>query len=490
MKTNIDLTQGPISKILIRLSIPIIITNLMHVVYNLTDTFWVGKLEGSNAIDGVAVTNNVFPLVWFFASLASGLGTASTVLVSHAVGSGNTQGVKKVVGQISLILWLFSFFFIFLGLFGAETLIDWLGTPDEIKVNAVSYTRIIMLSVMFMFWFGLFQSISHAQGNSVIPMKIQLASVLINVILDPILIFGWFGFTAYGVTGAAYATFVSRFVSTVLAIYFFKRYYQEAIPSWSDLKPKLKVLKQVLRIGLPSSISQSTTSFGFLILQNFINNYGTVVCAAYAFNNKLVGIFLIPAMGINNAMVSVVGQNLGAGKTDRAIKSVWVAFKLVFIIMGLGAILLFFSGGQLTRLFINQDEIVTMTSKMFRIVSLSAFACALMFVFTSALDAAGRTELTTVVSLIRLWCIRIPFAYLFSGHFIYFYGVRSGPLFEFLNFFSLFPKEDSYNGLWWAMFASNFIGLIWAYWLFEKVKWHALTGLDKIPKKVPNEGRN
>ncbi|MCK5835159.1 MAG: MATE family efflux transporter [Lentisphaeria bacterium] len=473
-KNNIDLTEGPISKILLSLSIPIIITNLMHVVYNLTDTFWVGKLTGSLAIDGVAVTNNVFPLVWFFASLASGLGTASTVLVSRAVGSKNSEGTKQIIGQISLLLWLSSFVFIFLGLFGAETLIDWLGTPDEIKANAVSYTRIIMLSVMFMFWFGLFQSISHAQGNSVVPMKIQLASVLINVVLDPILIFGWFGFTAYGVTGAAYATFVSRLVSSLLAAYFFKRYYRDSIPSWSDLKPKLKVLKQVFRIGLPSSISQSTTSFGFLILQNFINNYGTVVCAAYAFNNKLVGIFLIPAMGINNAMVSVAGQNIGAGKTDRAIESVWVSFKLVFWIMGFGAILLFFIGGDLTRLFINQEEIVTMTSKMFRIVSISAFICALMIVFTSALDAAGRTELTTVVSLVRLWCIRIPFAYLFSGYFIYFYGVKSGYLFEFLNFFSLFPKEDSYNGLWWAMFASNFIGLIWAYLLFRRIKWQAL----------------
>jgi len=489
MKTNIDLTQGRISRILFRLSIPIIITNLMHVVYNLTDTFWVGKLTGVSAINGVAVTNNVFPLVWFIASLASGLGTASTVLVSHAVGSKNTQGVKNTIGQISFILILFSLFFVFVGLFGAETLIDWLGTPSEIKANAVTYTRIIMMSMMFMFWFGLFQSISHAQGNSVIPMKIQLTSVLVNVILDPILIFGWFGFSPYGVIGAAYATFVARFISASLALYFFGRYYRDAMPNWQDLKPKLQSLKQIFRIGLPSSISQSTTSFGFLVLQNFINNYGSTVCAAYAFNNKLVGIFLIPAMGINNAMVSMVGQNLGAGKTDRALKSVWVAFKIVFIIMGLGSILLFFTGGELTRLFINQDEIVTMTTRMFRIVSTSAFVCALMFVFTSALDAAGRTELTTVVSLIRLWCIRIPFAYLFSGYFIYFYGVKSGFLFEFLNFFSLFPKADSYNGLWWAMFASNFIGLIWSYLLFKKIRWQTLT-LGKASQKSVHEVKN
>jgi Na+-driven multidrug efflux pump len=201
-----------------------------------------------------------------------------------------------------------------------------------------------------------------------------------------------------------------------------------------------------------------------------------LVCAAYAFNNKLVGIFLIPTMGINNAMVSVIGQNLGAGQVNRAIQSVWVAFRLVFVLMGIGAILLFFFGGEMTRLFINQDEIVLMTSKMFQIVSVSAFICALMFLFTSALDAVGRTELTTVVSLIRLWCIRIPFAYLFSGYFIYFSGVKSGGWYTFLDFFSLFSKSESYNGLWWAMFASNFIGLVWAYILFKRIRWSSLIG--------------
>jgi Na+-driven multidrug efflux pump len=125
----------------------------------------------------------------------------------------------------------------------------------------------------------------------------------------------------------------------------------------------------------------------------------------------------------------------------------------------------------MTRFFINQDEIALMTSDMFHIVSISAFICALMFLFTSALDAVGRTELTTVVSLIRLWCIRIPFAYLFSGYFIYFSGVDSGGWFRILDFFSIFPKSESYNGLWWAMFASNLIGLVWAYLLFKRINW-------------------
>ncbi len=477
--SHTDLTQGSISKILITLAIPIIITNMMHVVYNLTDTFWVGKL-GEGAVDAVAVTNNVFPLVWFIASVSGGLGSATTVLISHFTGHANTGGVRKVIGQVSAFLSLFSLFFLLVAFFAAPTLIDWLGTPEAIKANAIVYLQIVMSSMVFMLWFGLFQSLSHARGNSVIPMKIQLSSVLINVVLDPILIFGLVGFGHYGVIGAAYATFVARLVSAGLGFYFFYTSYRDLLPRFSDFKPDYRMLKQIIRVGVPSSFSQGTTSFGFLILQRFVNNYGTVICSAYALNNRFVGIFLIPAMGVNNAMISVIGQNIGAGKIDRAEKSVWVAFRLVFMIMGLGALVLFFFGGELTRIFINNDEVVRVTTQMFRIVAVSALLCALMFIFNSSMDGAGHTMLTSIVSIIRLWCIRIPFAYLLSGYFIHFSDLEVGPLYHFLNFFNFFPKAFSYNGLWWAMFASNLVGLIWSYMLFKGGRWKIpVIKLDK-----------
>lgn len=465
-----DLTTGSISKTLFKLSLPIILTNLMHVFYNLTDTFWVGKLE-DGACNAVAVTNNVFPLVWFISSISGGVGTAATVLISHYTGNNNLDGVKKVSGQITIFVTVFSICFVVLGVLGGETLINWLGTPDEIKASAVSYLKVIMTSMIFMLWFGFFQSISHARGNSIIPMKIQFSAVLLNVVLDPFLIFGWWGVPEYGVMGAAYATFFSRMLSVTLAFTFMFRHYRDVLPNLTDFRPDFTVLKKIIQIAIPSSMSQSTTSFGFLVLQNFVNHYGTVVCTVYALNNRFVGVFLIPAMGINNAMISIIGQNLGAGKVDRAEKTVWIALKIVLIMMGIGALFLFHFGGELTRIFINDDQVVEMASHMFRIVSISALICSAMFIFTSTMDGAGHTRLSMTVSIIRLWLFRIPFSYLLSGFFIYFYGIKNGTLYDFLNLFRLFPRESSYDGLWWGMLISNTIGLIWSYLLFRSGRW-------------------
>ncbi len=442
----------------------------MHVFYNLTDTFWVGKLA-DGACDAVAVTNNVFPLVWFISSLSGGIGTAATVLISHYTGSNNTDNVKKVTGQVSVFIGVFSLCFVLLGLLGGETLIEWLGTPEEIKANAVSYLKVIMTSMVFMLWFGLFQSLSHARGNSVIPMKIQLSAVLFNVVLDPILIFGWFDFPECGVMGAAYATFAARMLTILLALFFLLRHYRDVLPGLNELKPDLDMLKKVVRIAVPSSLSQSTTSFGFLVLQNFVNHYGTVVCTVYALNNRFVGLFLIPAMGINNAMVAIIGQNLGAGKVERAEKSVWLALKLVLVLMGIGTVFLFYYGGELTRLFINDDQVVQMSAHMFKIVSISAFLCSAMFIFTSTMDGAGHTRMSMTVSIVRLWLFRIPFSYLLSGFFIYFYGVKEGVAFQFLDLFRSFPQATSYDGLWWAMLISNAIGLVWSWLLFKSGRW-------------------
>ncbi|MGL4854062.1 MAG: MATE family efflux transporter, partial [Lentisphaeria bacterium] len=205
----VDLTQGGILKTLLRLAIPIMLSNLMMVCYNVADTYWVGKLP--NDKEAIAITANIFPIIWFVGSFIGGFLVAGTALISHATGSNRADKqryLQQTVGQIIIVLLGAGVCFIFISAFGCEWITEKLNTPTEIKVKAAEFLAIIMASMVFTFVFSIYQTISHARGNSFTPMLITVFSVIFNIIVDPIMIFGYCHFPALGVMGAAYTTFI------------------------------------------------------------------------------------------------------------------------------------------------------------------------------------------------------------------------------------------------------------------------------------------
>jgi len=322
-----------------------------------------------------------------------------------------------------------------------------------------------------MFIFLTYQSFAHGLGDTISPMKIQIISVSLNVVLDPIFIFGIGFMPRMETVGAAQATLISRVVAAGLALYFLKKKTKHIIPNLQEIKPDKKLLKKIFDISIPASVAHSITSFGFIILQGFVNTYGTLVISVFSIGNRMMGLFMMPAMGISNALATMVGQNLGAKKVSRAVKSVKVGMVLVLLIMLVGCSLLYFFGSSLTRFFINDPAIAGVGERMFKVVSFAALIFSVLFVFMGVFNGSGHTKPTMILNISRLWFLRIPLVFILSGKILEYAFIRDSFLNEILTKLSIPLSTHSYDALWWSMLISNIFTTIMAIFIYRQGKW-------------------
>lgn len=465
-----DLTKGSIFKNLVFLSLPIMLSNFMQTLYNLIDTFWLGRLTG-NAKEAVSSVGIAFPLVFFISAFGIGFMLAGTTIVAQLKGSGRTKRIKFIVGQYVIILALFSLLLVVIAVFLVDLILVFLNTPPEIFETTAGYIRLIITGLIFMMFFLAYQSVSHGLGDTVTPMVIQVVSLSLNLLIDPLLIFGFWQVPALGVKGAGYATLLSRIVGAIMAIIFFFKKNKELIPVLRHMKPNYFFLSKILKIGVPASISQSITSFGFLFLQGFVNSFGVVVISVYTIGNRMLGLFMMPAMGISNALTAIIGQNLGANRIKRAEKSVFQTFVLVMSIMSVGALLLFFYGQNMVKFFVDDPAVIEVGQRMFRVTSLSAHFFGLVFILTGVFNGAGQTTVTLSFNLARLWLFRIPLVYILSGKILEVFNINEGILRNFFLFLAGPMSQYPYEALWWSMLLSNFFASLMAFYFFVKGNW-------------------
>jgi len=453
-----------------KLSLPIMLSNFFQTFYNLTDAFWLGKL-GETAREAVSVAGLAFPLIFFLSSFGFGFVIAGTSLIAQYKGANKMEKMKEVVGQFVLIIAIFSLIFISVGLIFINDILHLLQTPDEIFDLAKRFISIIIIGMVFMFIFLSYQSFSHGLGDTISPMKIQIISVSLNVVLDPLMIFGIGFFPRMGTIGAAWATLIARVVAAVIAIIFLFRKTPYIIPKLPDIKPAKEMLMRILKISIPASLAQSMTSFGFIILQGFVNSFGTVVMSAYAINNRIISFFMMPAMGVSNGLASIVGQNIGAQKIKRAEKSVNVALLLVLAIMFTGSLLVYLYGGSITQFFINDPKVIEVGRRMFKVTPIASFIFGILFVFIGAFNGAGHTKPVMLLNIGRLWFIRIPLVYILSGTVLNITFLKGSFLYPILQRISLPLSTYPYESLWWSMVVSNTICSIIAYLIYKRGGW-------------------
>lgn len=465
-----DLTSGSIYKNMMKLALPIMLSNFMMTFYNLTDAFWLGKL-GDNAMNAVSVAGIAFPLIFFLSSFGIGFMVAGTALISQFKGAGTPEMMKRVVGQFVIILIVFSIIFLAFSFTFLDSILRLLHVPQEIFEVSKQYISYILVGVLFMFIFLTYQSFAHGLGDTISPMKIQIISVSLNVVIDPIFIFGIGFMPRMETVGAAQATLISRVLAAGLAVYFMKKKTSQIIPNLQDIKPDKKLLKKIFDISIPASVAHSITSFGFIILQGFVNTYGTLVISVFSIGNRMMGLFMMPAMGISNALATMVGQNLGAKKISRAVESVKVGMILVLLIMLVGCSLLFFFGSTLTRFFINDPAIAGVGERMFKVVSFAALIFSVLFVFMGVFNGSGHTKPTMILNISRLWFLRIPLVFILSGKILEFAFIRDSFLNEILTKLSIPLSTHSYDALWWSMLISNIFTTIMAIFIYRQGKW-------------------
>jgi putative MATE family efflux protein len=302
-------------------------------------------------------------------------------------------------------------------------------------------------------------------------MKIQLFTLFLNALLDPLFIFGFGAFPAYGTLGAAYATLLCRILTVVLSFYFFKKKTPQYFPRKSDLVPRWDYLKRILKISIPASISHSSLSFGFLILQGFVNSYGTAVISINSIGNRLLNFFTMPSMGLSSGLAAIVGQNLGANNLHRVKKSIFYSVSVVLVIMITGGVLMYAYGAELTKLFISDPEVVEIGNRMFKVTALGAFFFAVLAVLMGVFNGSGHTAPAMVLNITRLWIFRVPLVFILSGKLLdlpMFEGARINGL---LHRLAIPLSNTPYDSLWWSMLYSNILTLIMAVFILKRGKW-------------------
>lgn len=446
------------------------LSNFLQTFYNLTDTFWLGKL-GDAARNAVAVAGMTFPLIFFLTSFGFGFVIAGTSLIAQYKGAHQYEKLKEVVGQFLIIMILFAIVFLSASFIFIDDILHFLNTPEIIMAQAKQYISVILFGMLFMFVFISYQSFSHGLGDTVSPMKIQLISVLLNVILDPLLIFGVGFLPRLEVLGAAYATLIARFLGAGIAIYFLFRKSPQIVPKFKHILPNPAILKKIINISIPASLGHSMTSFGFLILQGFVNSFGTVVISVYAIGSRMTSFFMLPAMGISNGLASVIGQNLGAKKIERAEHSVWIAMKLVMTIMITGCLALFLFGGTLTSFFIQDAAVIEAGRRMFKVMSIASCIFGMLFVFFGVFNGSGHTKPSMFINISRLWLLRIPLVYILSGKVLQLSLFNSEFWQNLLAPLSAPLAAHPYDALWWSMLISNTVTTAMAFIIYGKGKW-------------------
>jgi len=435
-----DMTTGPMTRHLLAVAWPVSVSWLLQTLYNLVDAFWLGKL-GKTALVAPTVTMNI---VFIGIALAMGLGQAGTTLISQYKGAGRTGAMKRAAGQSLLMQVGAGSLIAVVGLIFAEPLLRLLQTPADAFDSTLVYMRWILAGVPLMFVFHVYQGIYTGLGDTVGPMRINVATVILNLILDPILIFGLGPVPAMGVAGAAIATVIARAVASVLALHALLRGPGLRI-TLADLRLDRKMTGRLLRIGVPLSLGQAATSLGFTLLIGIVNSFGSSATAAFGVGHRVVMMVSVPAMALGQANATAVGQNLGAGFPARAALSVNRSAILITAVLLPLTTLTFLFGGNITHWFVSDPEVIAYGRDLFRITSFSVFAFSLILVLFGAFQGSGHTLPVMVVNMGRLWLVRIPASWLRAK------VMGMGP-----------------TGLWWAMNLSNLLaGLVALVWFMR-----------------------
>ncbi|PIR55139.1 MATE family efflux transporter [Candidatus Peregrinibacteria bacterium CG10_big_fil_rev_8_21_14_0_10_36_19] len=408
-----DFTKGPILKALIGLSVPIVLTNLLHSAYQLTDTFWVGRL-GAEAVAAVSLS---FPLIFLMITLGGGFALAGTILVSQYKGKGDAKQVNHVAVQTVMLMLIISIIISILGYFIAEPAMKLMGAAPDVLPQSVSYLKISFIGMIFLFTFFVFQSLMRGVGEVKMPLYIVFTTVVLNLFLDPLFINGFGPIEGQGVTGAAIATIFTQGIATLIGMLILLKGSKGIKLVLRGFRFDKPLIKKMFFLGLPSSIEQSMKALGFAIMSFLVATFGTTIVAAYGIGFRVLSFVIIPAFGLSMATSTLVGQNMGAGKPERAQeignKSSLIAFSLLLLV---GAIFYIFAQ-PVSAAFIPGDEAVILEATIFVKFLTAAFAfMGLQLTLNGIFSGSGNTKISMIFSLVSLWIFEFPLSYILSKH--------------------------------------------------------------------------
>jgi putative MATE family efflux protein len=431
--TEADYTKINLRRAIFLLAVPMILELVMDSTFAIADIYFVGKLE---------------TYLFLLYSLAMGLAMAVTAVIARRIGEKNVSDAGVSAVQSIFLALLASVPFTIAGLFFSKELLGMMGADAWAINEGYRYTQWMLGGNAIIVLLFVINAIFRGAGDAAIAMRVLWIANIINITLDPILIFGWGPFPAMGIEGAAIATNIGRSVGVLIQVWFLFNAGKHIRVVWRQINVNTKVMMNILVTSLGGIGQMIISMTAWIFLMRILADVGSEAVAGSTIALRIMMFTLMPAWGLSNAAATLVGQNLGAGSPERAESSVWkIGFYNMIFLVGISIVYYFFNE-SLMRIFTDNVQVIAIGKEWLRILSFSYFVYGWWMVSVQAFNGAGDTRTPTLINIVFFWLIQIP-----------------------LSYFLAIELEWAHSGVFWGVFISETSVGLFTLWLFSKGKW-------------------
>ncbi|MBP6978104.1 MAG: MATE family efflux transporter [Bacteroidales bacterium] len=434
-----DFTSGNESRLIFNFAIPMLLGSVFHQLYNIADSIIVGRFIGTEAL---AAVGSSFPIVFTLISLIIGIGTGGTIVIAQYFGARDINNVKRTIDTLYIFIFSASILVTAVGLLASEAIFRLIHLPPEVLPLAKLYLNIFFTGVIFSFGFNATAAILGGLGDSKTPLYFLIFSTVLNVFLDLlfVLVFKW------GIAGVAIATVISQAAAFFMAIIYLNRRHEIINLSFRRMYFDRGIFRKSFRIGFPVGFQQAFVALSFLAMFWIVNPFGADASAAYSIGMRIDSFASMPAMNFAAALATFVGQNLGAGKMERARTGFFATLRMIFMISILMTLIAVVFRHELMQLFTRDEEVIRIGSGYLVIVSSFYMVFSTMIVIGGVMRGSGDTLIPMFNTLFVLWVVRVPASYWLSKHL-------------------------DINGIWWGIPIAWCLGLLLQYSYYLTGKW-------------------
>ena len=446
--TDADYTKIDLKRAILLLAVPMILELVMESTFAVVDIYFVGKL-GASAVATVGLTETYLFLLY---SVAIGLSMAVTAIIARRIGEKNREEAGKSAIQSIFLAILVSLPFAIGGIFFAKELLALMGGDQWSIDNGYRYTQWMLGGNGIIILLFIINAIFRGAGDAAIAMRVLWIANGCNILLDPLLIFGWGPIPAFGIEGAAIATTIGRGVGVATQLWILARGGKHIQARLSQARFEAKIIMNIIRTSLGGVGQMIVAMTSWIFLMRILADVGSEAVAGATIALRIMMFTLMPAWGLSNAAATLVGQNLGAGNPERAESSVWKIgmYNMIFLIAV--SFVYFFFHQSLMSIFSSNGNVIRIGGEWLQILSYSYFVYGWWMVSVQAFNGSGDTRTPTMINLVFFWLIQIPLAYLLA-----------------------LALDWGHSGVFWAVFISETSVGLFTLWMFKQGKWKTST---------------
>ena len=439
-----DFTTGPIDRAIVLLAIPMILEMALESLFAVVDIFFVAKV-GPEAVATVGLTESVLTLVY---SVAIGLSAAATAMVARRIGEGDRDAAARAGAQTIVIALVISALIAVPGWFFAEDILRFMASDESVSATGYQFTRILLTCNLPILLLWMLNGIFRGAGDAATAMRALWLANAVNIVLCPVLIFGWGPFPAMGVVGSAVATTIGRSIGVCYQLWHLFQVGRIVRIRLAMLRPQWAVIGSLLRLSSGSTGQYLIASASWIFMIYILGQISKDVVAGYTIAIRIVIFSILPSWGMANAAATLVGQNLGAGHPERAEKSAWRAAYFNMIFMAIVSVTYVAFAPFFIRLFTQEPSAVESGTLALRIIAGGYVFFGYGMIISQAINGAGDTYTPTLLNFVCFWLIETPLAWLLALHW-----------------------EWGQGGVYWAIITAESIMAVAAMWVFRRGKW-------------------